>query len=324
MRWLFLAGTVVLLAVGLLGYVESQQVITTTTTRVVTIPPTTYTTQTVIAGTTIVATVQMPGMTIVYEVRQPDQTCTVVFTAQAPPRVVAIPGTTFVMTGTTFSTVFTQSRYTTIFTYVEGGTTLVTTGLRDFPVTTFGMVMTMPVYGAIREFCNRITITQLVEWAFASVPATYVTAEPGTTISFQGTTYTAEAVPRIDLTTSYTEVRPGTTNRETVTFPPTAYTTRQTVTPTTVRQTVVSPGTTITQTITTVITVQQQTTPTTPRPTTPTTPTTPAQTTPTTPRPTTPTTTPTPTGFGLTELVIPVAVIVVLLAVVLIALRLRR
>ncbi|MEM4219214.1 MAG: hypothetical protein QW106_00235, partial [Candidatus Caldarchaeum sp.] len=81
MRFVPLVGVVVLLIIGLFGFVESQQVITTTTTRVVTIPPTTYTTQTVIAGTTIVATITMPGYTLILEVYEQDQTCTITFTA---------------------------------------------------------------------------------------------------------------------------------------------------------------------------------------------------------------------------------------------------
>ncbi|MEM4185940.1 MAG: hypothetical protein QW801_01520 [Candidatus Caldarchaeum sp.] len=127
-------GIIVLVLIGLMGYVHSQTVITTTTTRVITVQPTTYTTETTISGTTIVATVQVPGYVVVVEERRPGQVCTYTFTAQAPPSVIAIPGTTIHIPGTTFSTVFTLQSYATTVTRVEGGTTVTVSGVENLPV----------------------------------------------------------------------------------------------------------------------------------------------------------------------------------------------
>ncbi|MEM4573762.1 MAG: hypothetical protein QXF45_04410 [Candidatus Caldarchaeum sp.] len=314
MRFVPLVGVVVLLIIGLFGFVESQQVITTTTTRVVTIPPTTYTTQTAIAGTTIVATITMPGYTLILEVYEPDQTCTITFTALPPPTAITIPGVTTTFPGTTISTVFTIREISTAFTSVVGGTTATRTDFRPMTLTMNGYAVPMMIYGAIRENCNIVTVTEIIRYIADSVPATIVIANPGITLSFEGTTVTGIEIPFTRLTTIFTEIRGGTTYMFSSRVSPMSYVTIQVVTPTTVMQTVIVPGGVRTETITTLITLQQTTS------TTPQTPTTPI-TIITMPQPQT---TRAPAGPPVLELLIPVAVIVVLVAVLLFSLRLRR
>lgn len=312
MRTIFLAGLIVLLGLGFISYVESQSIITTTTTRIVTIPPTTYTTTTIVQGTTVVATVQMPGYTIIMEIREPSQTCTIVFRAQQPPTVMTIPATTIAVPGTTFSTVFTIREFATTMTEVTGGTTAMRTSFEPMPVVTYGYTVTMPLYGVITESCNAVTITEIIRYILDSAPATVRYSFEGITTTIPGTTITMQGLPTVDLQTTYTTVKPGTTYGMTSRVEGIFYTTTQIATPTTITRTIVSPGTTVTETFTTVITLQL----TTPTPTT--------QTPTPTATPTQTQTLTTPSGFSVTELLIPVAAIVVVLAVVLMALRLRR
>ncbi|MEM1942481.1 MAG: hypothetical protein QXO30_01280 [Candidatus Caldarchaeum sp.] len=309
-------GIIALVLIGVIGYVHGQTTITTTTTRVITVQPTTYTTETTISGTTIIATVQVPGYVLVIEVRQPDQVCTYTFTAQAPPSVITIPGTTISIPGITFTTVFTQQSYATTVTRVQGGSTATRTGIENMPVVVGGFTMTMPVYGQIREICSIITITDILSYVLQTVPATVVVAVGGFSTTFTGTTFTLTGVyPTITLTTTGVSTVKGTTERRSITFPGTFFTTTEVVSPTTLKKTEVVPGTTRTETITTVITLQQTTSPAT-----------------TTPTPTTGVATQPQTTFQTItqpaqapalDILIPIAAVIVVVIVVILALRLR-
>ena len=307
-----------LVLLGLAGYAYSQNVITTTTTRVVTVPGTTFVTETVISGTTVLATVQIPGFLLIIEDRVPDQVCTVYFTATQPPSVIIIPGAT--IPGTTFSTVVSQKTYAVTNVYAEGGATSTRTGVENVQVVFMGFTTRLPLYGIVREFCERITVTGVYTVIVDTVPATLRFAFEG--YSFPGTTLslTMQLPSEFLVTTMFTKTKTGTTERFTTSYPGTYTTVREVVSPTTIRQTVTSPGTTYVETYTTVITLAQTTT-------TPTTPTTPATTTPTTATPTqtiaTKTTTPQPAAGFPIDLLLPAVAIAVVVVVVVIALRLR-
>jgi hypothetical protein len=77
----------VIVLLGFAGYAYSQNVITTTTTRVVTVQPTTVTTEVTVSGTTGTVTLEIPGFLLIMKTREPGRQCTVYFTAQQPPSV---------------------------------------------------------------------------------------------------------------------------------------------------------------------------------------------------------------------------------------------
>jgi hypothetical protein len=309
----------VIVLLGFAGYAYSQNVITTTTTRVVTVQPTTVTTEVTVSGTTGTVTLEIPGFLLIMETREPERQCTVYFTAQQPPSVWVIPGTT--VAGTTFSTVINQQTFATTATAVEGGTTVTTTGMETVQIATQGITMPMPIWGVGREFCERVTVTDIITYIVQTVPATVRVAFEGFT--FAGTTVSLE-LPDLGITTTLTLTKTitGTTERFTTSFPGTSYTTVQVVQPTTYRETVTRPGTTYIETYTTVITLTETPTRTTP------TATTTAQTTPTqttavaTPTPTQTAATP-PAGLPL-DLLVPAIALAVIIVVAVFALRLRR
>jgi len=237
-------------------FAHAQNVITTTTTSVITIQPTTYTTEITISGTTIIATVEFPGYTLIAEIREQDRTCTITFTATQPPNTIAVPGTTIAIPGTTWSTVINEATVVTTVTVVEGGTTFTRTGIE--PITLPNIPFPIPAYGVIREVCAIVTDTEIYTYIIETAPATVRIAFQGFTTAFQGTTITIEQggdFPTINTILTYTTVRPGTTDRYTQTQRGYTSTESRIVTPTTVRTTVVREGTTITEVITTVITV---------------------------------------------------------------------
>jgi hypothetical protein len=304
---------------GFAGYAYSQNVITTTTTRVVTVQPTTVTTEVTVSGTTGTVTLEIPGFLLIMETREPGRQCTVYFTAQQPPSVWVIPGTTFA--GTTFSTVINQQTFATTATAVEGGTTVTTTGMETVQIATQGITMPMPIWGVGREFCERVTVTDIITYIVQTVPATVRVAFEGFT--FAGTTMSLE-LPDLGITTTLTLTKTitGTTERFTTSFPGTSYTTVQVVQPTTYRETVTRPGTTYIETYTTVITLTETPTRTTP---------TAATTAQTTPTQTTAVATPTPTQTAATppaslplDLLVPAIALAVIIVVAVFALRLRR
>jgi hypothetical protein len=313
----FLVLVIVLL--GFSGYAYSQNVITTTTTRVVTVQPTTVTTEVTVSGTTGTVTLEIPGFLLIMETREPGRQCTVYFTAQQPPSVWVIPGTT--VAGTTFSTVINQQTFATTATAVEGGTTVTTTGMETVQIATQGITLPMPIWGVGREFCERVTVTDIITYIVQTVPATVRVAFEGFT--FAGTTVSLE-LPDLGITTTLTLTKTitGTTERSTTSFPGTSYTTVQVVQPTTYRETVTRPGTTYIETYTTVITLTETPTRTPP------TATATAQTTPTQ---TTAVATPTPTQTAATppaglppDLLVPAIALAVIIVVAVFALRLRR
>jgi len=302
-----------LIILGLTGYAYSQNIITTTTTRIVTVQPTTIVTEVTVSGTTATVTLQIPGFLLIMETREPGRQCTVVFTAQQPPSILVFPGTT--ITGTTFSTAITQQTFATTATMVEGGTTATTTGIETVQIVTEGITLPMPIYGVGREVCERVTVTDIITYIVQTVPATIRVAFEG--FSFPGTTVSLE-LPDLGISTTLTLIKTitGVTERFTTSFPGTSYTTVQVVQPTTYRETITRAGTTYVETYTTVITVTQTPTPTPSPITTPTTtPTTPVQ---------TPTTTAQPVGGLPLELLIPITALAVIIVVVALALRLRR
>jgi hypothetical protein len=272
-----------------------------------------------VSGTTGTVTLEIPGFLLIMETREPGRQCTVYFTAQKPPSVWVIPGTTFA--GTTFSTVINQQTFATTATAVEGGTTVTTTGMETVQIATQGITMPMPIWGVGREFCERVTVTDIITYIVQTVPATVRVAFEGFT--FAGTTVSLE-LPDLGITTTLTLTKTitGTTERFTTSFPGTSYTTVQVVQPTTYRETVTRPGTTYIETYTTVITLTETPTRTTP------TATTTAQTTPTqttavaTPTPTQTAATP-PAGLPL-DLLVPAIALAVIIVVAVFALRLRR
>jgi hypothetical protein len=191
----FLVLVIVLL--GFSGYAYSQNVITTTTTRVVTVQPTTVTTEVTFSGTTGTVTLEIPGFLLIMETREPGRQCTVYFTAQQPPSVWVIPGTT--VAGTTFSTVINQQTFATTATAVEGGTTVTTTGMETVQIATQGITLPMPIWGVGREFCERVTVTDIITYIVQTVPATVRVAFEGFT--FAGTTVSLE-LPDLGITTT--------------------------------------------------------------------------------------------------------------------------
>jgi hypothetical protein len=287
----FLVLVIVLL--GFAGYAYSQNVITTTTTRVVTVQPTTVTTEVTVSGTTGTVTLEIPGFLLIMETREPGRQCTVYFTAQQPPSVWVIPGTT--VAGTTFSTVINQQTFATTATAVEGGTTVTTTGMETVQIATQGITMPMPIWGVGREFCERVTVTDIITYIVQTVPATVRVAFEGFT--FAGTTVSLE-LPDLGITTTLTLTKTitGTTERFTTSFPGTSYTTVQVVQPTTYRETVTRPGTTYIETYTTVITLTETPTQTAATP---------------------------PAGLPL-DLLVPAIALAVIIVVAVFALRLRR
>ncbi|GBC68567.1 hypothetical protein HRbin01_00250 [archaeon HR01] len=250
---------------GLTAYVYGQTVITTTTTRVVTVQPTTYVTETTISGTTVVATLEIPGYTLVVELRQPDSTCTITFTAQPPPNTITIPGTTATVSypGTTTTVVLTVETVASTVTYVVGGGTTTRTGFEVLPVEMQGFTFTAPLYGVVVERCNRVTGTNIYTYILESAPATIRIVFEGfsLTYSFTGTTISLDGgIPEIQLTTTITSIRAGETTRYTSRFEGLTTTTEEVVQPTTIRSTVTVPGTTRTETITLLVTVTSPTT----------------------------------------------------------------
>ena len=233
---------VVAVVLGLLSIGIAQKVIVVTTTTVITLPGTTKVTTIVKPGTTSVATIVHGGYRIVRIEMRPDQECVIVVEGE-PRSVITVPGASF--PGTTAVYTIPKTVYETTITRVEGGTTLVTTGA-DFatmettikigPITTV-MMVPVPIYGEIREYCQRITIT-IVNRFEVNEPTTWVVAFPGFT--FKGTVVT---IPTLLITGPITVTR-------TTTKPGTTYTTTIEKAGTTVVKTVKRPGTTITKTIT--------------------------------------------------------------------------
>lgn len=233
---------VIAVVLGLLSIGIAQKVIVVTTTTVITLPETTKVTTITKPGTTGVMTIVQGGYRLIHIEKRPDQECVIVIEAE-PKSVVTIPGASF--PGTTAVYTIPKTVYEVTLTRVEGGTTLVTTGV-DYvtvettisvgPVSTV-MAVPVPVYGEFREYCQRITVT-IIDRFEVNAPMTQKIIFPGFT--FEGTVVT---MPTLFITNPVTATK-------TTTRPGTTYTTTIEEAGTTVVKTVKRPGTVITKTIT--------------------------------------------------------------------------
>jgi len=309
-----------LVSLGLVGYAYSQAVVTTTTTRVVTVPPTTYVTEVTVSGTTALVTIELPGFILAAEHYDPGRVCVVYFTVQQASGVVEIPGITVL--GTTTRAVLERMTVVTTVKSVVGGTTSTYTGYDVFETVVHGVTLLYPAYGVKREVCEAVTVTDIITFLVTTAPATVLLAYQGFT--FPGTTVTIDLdieVPRttVTRTTSYE----GLTTSFMYYFPGTTTVHFEVVNPTTWRETVTRPGTTYVETYTTVITLTQTTT-TARATTTPIGQVTQGTTTPTMSTPTRTTATAPQPAAGLPiDLLLPVAAIAVILVAVVIAFRFR-
>ena len=239
----FLIRLIVIAAVlGILSVGLAQKVVVVTTTTVITLPGTTKTTVIKKPGTTGVVTVVHGGYKFVYAEMKPDQECVIVVEGE-PKAVMTMPGVSFPGVTTTYTIPATV--YETTITRVEGGSTITTTGMdlvtvettvKMGPVTTV-IVMPIPIYGTIKEYCKRITVT-IINRFEASEPATIVLKLPGTT--YKGTVVTMPPLPFTGRVTA----------TKTITKPGATYTTTMEEAGVTSVKTVKEPGTTITKTIT--------------------------------------------------------------------------
>ncbi|MEN2975424.1 MAG: hypothetical protein ABDH32_07635 [Candidatus Caldarchaeales archaeon] len=330
---------VILLLTLFLGFLFigiGQQVVTTTTTTLITIPGTTYTT--ILPGGTSTITIILPEITIVEAYRSPDQVCTVVLKPIRIEREVEIPGTTFIFPGTTYQTVMSETMIKYSETVEKGGTETTTTALTfytfnivktiEIPAgrttlsTVFSYPMVLPFYGEIVERCNKIVVVREITLMVGNAPATVYIAYPGYSFAFEGTKFTIEEDGMVSIpATTIIETRTGGTGK-------TTYTQRATTILTTVEvpsgiTVITSPGKIVTSTITYVITLEE---------TTKTTPTTVTQYTSPTVTETTPKTetrtqtTQTPMAFGgiSPELIIIIIVVAIIAIVVAVFLARRR
>lgn len=243
-----------------LGFISTgvaQQVITTTTTTIVTIPGKTYTTT--LTGGESTITMIVPEYTMIIVEKRPDKTCTVVIKPLESSGVIAIPGTTVSVPGTTFQTVITEPTIKYATTMREDGVTTTTEYTYiDYVTTVYGQTLSipLPIYAEIIRRCGTIHVVEEVTIIMGKVPATFHYAYPGMTYSFEGTTYTiGEIVEEVSLTQITTvEVMFGTTYTERTVFPGATETT-VIVLPSTVT-TITEAGRIVTSTITYLTTVE--------------------------------------------------------------------
>lgn len=231
---------ILILCVLSIGF--AQQVVTMTTTTVITYPPSTTTEVVRMPGMTGAATMIYGGYRLIYIEIRPDQECVMVVRGE-PVREITIPGMTF--PGVTTAYTIPAATYETTITRVEGGTTLTTTGMDYVEVLTtisMGPVSTVfsmpaPIYGEIMKYCRVITLT-IINRFEAGEPLTISIAMPGYTMS--GTVIT---IPELFITEPVTVTK-------TTTIPGTTYTTTYEERGRTIVTTITSPGTTTTKTIT--------------------------------------------------------------------------
>jgi len=248
-------------ALGILSIGIAQQVITTTTTTVITLPAETTTTVISQAGTTEVKTIVQGGYRLINVEMKPDQECIIAVEAN-PVTIVTIPGTT--MSPRTITYTIPATTYETTMTKVEGGTTTTRTGPAIITVTTMmtagpmttSIIMPVPVYGKIVEYCKVITVT-LINRYEASQSQVVTMTFPGYT--FSGTVM---SLPTVFLTepvkTTMMTTNAGTTYTMTNEEP--AETTETTITKpgTTLTSTIISPGRTLTKTVTYTTTLPEE------------------------------------------------------------------
>ncbi|MCS7126481.1 MAG: hypothetical protein NZ929_06200 [Aigarchaeota archaeon] len=264
---------IILLSILFLGFLFvgiGQQVITTTSTTVITIPGTTYTTT--LPGGISTITIIFPQFTIVEAYKAPDQVCTIVLRPQKAEPVVEVPGTTVIVPGTTYQTVIRESmvKYseteeiggtettTTAFTYYEFNivTTIEIPAGATTTYTAYTYPMMIPFYGEIVERCEKIVVVREMTLVVDNVPATIYVEYPGMSLAFEGTTFTVEELEEIVIpTTTIVETRPGETYK--TTYIQEATTILSTVEAPAGVTVISSPGKVVTSTITYVTTLEE-------------------------------------------------------------------
>ncbi|MEM0451589.1 MAG: hypothetical protein QW382_00505 [Nitrososphaerota archaeon] len=260
---------ILVLLLVFLGFISTsvaQQVITTTTTTILTVPGKTYVTT--LTGGESTITMIVPEYTMIIVEKRLDKTCTLVIKPLESSGVVAIPGTTITVPGTTIQTVITEPTIKYATTINKDGI-LTTTGYTyiEYVTTMYGQTISvpLPIYAEIIQRCGTIQVVEEVTIIMGKVPATFYYAYPGITYSFEGTTYTVKDTLGEAILTPITtvEIMFGTTYTERTVFPGATETT-VIVLPSTIA-TMTEPGRIVTSTITYVTTVKttEQTTPTT-------------------------------------------------------------
>ncbi len=260
-----------LIILGLLSLASSESVITLTQTTMVTLPPTTLTTTVELAGGTQTLTLVVPGYKIIQYYEEPDVICIVTFRMieRVPPQTVTVGGTAISIPGTTISTVMSESVWTISTEYLRPGWTTTYTGYGgEIPVKIvigeMTMTVTMPAYGEFREACGSAKIRNIVSFILDKVPATFIYAYEGTTISIPEYVYTIpgmtlEAEP---FTTTYTSTMKGTTYTTTMTTPGVTMISTVVLPSTRYVSTIIKPGGTTVSYIYSTVTVAETTTPT--------------------------------------------------------------
>jgi hypothetical protein len=249
---------------GIASYAHSQNVVTTTTFRTVTIPATTLLTTITIGETTQEVRIELPPVTFIAERRVPDMACIVTFTAQQPPSVIVIsyPGTTIRGTTTTATFPATLRTFTTTQFETVGWTTT-RTGIEAVPITTevlgFTTALPLPAYGIGVEICGPATITHILTYVFEADPrAAMMTVKVGD-VAIPGFTQTIPNMGLVTTTATFTITRtyPGTTESFSTRFSGLFHQTISYVQPTIEVRTITKPGTTYVETYTTVVTLEQ-------------------------------------------------------------------
>jgi hypothetical protein len=314
---------IVVISLWFTKIVIGQQVITTTTTKITTIPGTTFTTIIKQPDTTILLTMIMPGYKIIIEHEEPEQVCIETIKA-LPGFTISIQGTTFTIPGTTFSTIISIPTYATTIFETIGGKVITTTDVATIEFKTeipgiTTMTMPFPIYGEIIRSCNKVTVKEVMIYIADKVPATIFVAMPGGTYTVPGMTMTME-MP-IQTTVVQTKTLEGTTYKTTESFSGTTEHISSVIKGTTLTNIIAEPGTTKTEIVIITTTLPTKT------------PATPSTTTTEVTTPKTPTTTPTtitpttvaPTGLDVMTLGIMAGVIViVIILVIYLVMRKRR
>lgn len=273
---LITAFTVSLIALGLVGGVISQQVVTTTRsfTTFEVVEGRTLTTTVTVAGGVVTITVVNPGYVIIHALLESDRTCVIVFRAltEIEEQTITLEGTTLRFEGTTLSTVVAERTMVISTVYTDEGWTSTRTGIGPAFKTTItvgDMEMTyeFPSFGELIERCGAQIVSNLQTIILERAPATFFMAFPGLTVTIPGMTYTIPGMT-LDIepfTTTYTSIMAG--ERATYTTTVLASTLLETVSmgERTLVSTIVQGGRTVTRIVTSVETITlTEATPTTP------------------------------------------------------------
>lgn len=277
---------VIAVAALLLGFLATglaQQVITTTTTTLITLPGTSYTTTIELPGGNETITIQFPEYVYMRVEKHPDRVCTIVI---SPKKVltattVSWPDTTITIPGTTVlaSLELTEPTYTRATTYEVGGETMSYTSVEFYDyvssteipgITTIIITLPIPVEAEIQRYCDVIEVVVEETLILESVPATVMIGGEFGGLTYTLTGYTATITypipPELTETslnpTTKTVTEPGTTMKYTTTVEGSTYTTTIFMNATTITTVVTEPGSVITSTITYTTTVEETSKPT--------------------------------------------------------------